>query len=196
MNSKQKILDALGRCQLPETELPSLDENWTTYPDARQQFHDVLATAGGTAIDVASHNDIGAALQQVQAFREAERIWSLVPQVRSSGGDWTQANDPHELESLEFCVAPGQFAVAENGAVWLTDEVITPRAALFITQHLALVVPASEIVHNMHQAYDRISLNGTRFGLFISGPSKTADIEQSLVIGGAWCPITHRSVGK
>ena len=57
------------------------------------------------------------------------------------------------------------------------------RAIFFITQHLALVVPAEQMVHNLHEAYARISLGTSSLGVFISGPSKTADIEQSLVIG-------------
>ena len=77
----------------------------------------------------------------------------------------------------------GEFAVAENGAVWLTDARLKHRATLFITQHLALVVPRNEIVNNMHEAYQRLQFSGRGYGLFLSGPSKTADIEQSLVIG-------------
>ena len=106
-----------------------------------------------------------------------------MPGVASAGGDWEQITDPHDLESLECCVVPGEFAVAENGAVWLTHEAIPLRAALFVTQHLMLVVPADQIVQNMHEAYERISFDQAQFGIFISGPSKTADIEQSLVIG-------------
>jgi L-lactate dehydrogenase complex protein LldG len=78
---------------------------------------------------------------------------------------------------------PGRFAVAENGAVWVTDAGVKHRAVAFIVQHLALVVPAGEIIDNMHLAYERLTFNDAGFGAFISGPSKTADIEQSLVIG-------------
>jgi L-lactate dehydrogenase complex protein LldG len=81
-------------------------------------------------------------------------------------------------------VVPGQFGVAENAAVWLTDAVLKQRrAVLFLTQHLVLVVSASQLVHTLHEAYGRLSLGAAGFGLFISGPSKTADIEQALVIG-------------
>jgi L-lactate dehydrogenase complex protein LldG len=80
-------------------------------------------------------------------------------------------------------VAPGAFAVAESAAVWIAQDLVPHRAGLFIAQHLVLVVPADQIVHNMHEAYQRIDPREVQFGIFVSGPSKTADIEQSLVIG-------------
>ena len=73
--------------------------------------------------------------------------------------------------------------MAENGAVWVIDRHVRQRAIFFIPQHLALVVPREKIVHNLHEAYRRLAFDGPGFGVFISGPSKTADIEQSLVIG-------------
>ena len=51
-----------------------------------------------------------------------------------------------------------------------------------IPEHIAVVVQATSLVHDMHQAYEAIS-HGPGFALFLSGPSKTADIEQALVIG-------------
>ena len=66
------------------------------------------------------------------------------------------------------------------------------RVLYFLCQHLILVVPADAIVDHMHAAYERIAhftktasppFAEPLFGAFISGPSKTADIEQSLVIG-------------
>ena len=80
---------------------------------------------------------------------------------------------PVEVASLE----------AENGAVWITEELMGHRALPFITQHLAIVINANDIVPTMHQAYKRIGDARQGFGTFIAGPSKTADIEQSLVIG-------------
>ncbi len=77
----------------------------------------------------------------------------------------------------------GEFAVAENGAVWVSGNAMKHRALLFLAQHLALVVSEKEIVRDLHQAYSRLSFSENGYGVFISGPSKTADIEQSLVMG-------------
>ena len=94
-----------------------------------------------------------------------------------------QATDPHELEVVEFALLPALFGVAENGAVWLSEKEIGIRVLPFITQHLAVVLDARQIVSNMHEAYDKIGQEQYGFGTFIAGPSKTADIEQSLVLG-------------
>ncbi len=183
MNSRDKILSDLRAVRLPEIPLPPLDGVWTVYADPRQQFMQVLEGVGGRALAVPDEPSLTAALAGVEPYRQAAKIWSLVPGLPSAGGDWSQITDPHEFESLECCVVPGEFAVAENAAVWITHETVSHRAALFVTQHLVLVVDATDLVQNMHEAYERISFEQAQFGVFISGPSKTADIEQSLVIG-------------
>ena len=87
------------------------------------------------------------------------------------------------MAHVDVAIFAGQFAVAENAAVWIDDQAIRHRAIFFIAQHVVLVVPHAQCLHNMHEAYDRLSFRDRSYGLFISGPSKTADIEQSLVIG-------------
>ena len=57
------------------------------------------------------------------------------------------------------------------------------RALPFIAQNLALVIHKKDVVATMHAAYERIGDADYGFGTFIAGPSKTADIEQSLVLG-------------
>ena len=91
--------------------------------------------------------------------------------------------DPHTLADVDLAVLPAQFGVAENSALWVTDEHLPLRVLPFICQHLALVVPGQRIVPLMQQAYGVIGAQEYGFGTFIAGPSKTADIEQSLVLG-------------
>ncbi|MHB8969474.1 MAG: LutC/YkgG family protein [Pirellulaceae bacterium] len=183
MESKQEILATLRRGYVPPVELPSLDGPWLTFARPRDQFCQILAAVGGQSLVVPTAATLEQALAALPLFRAARNVWSLVPPVPSTGQDWTTVKDPHDLESLDFCVAPGEFGVAENGAVWVAHHAVPHRAALFIAQHLVLVVPAHEIVHNMRDAYARLKPGDVPFGIFISGPSKTADIEQSLVIG-------------
>lgn len=88
-----------------------------------------------------------------------------------------------DLAMLDYAFIKGNIAVCENGAIWLTDKNMVNRLLPFICKHLVLVIAEKDIVANMHEAYERIKINQEGYGVFISGPSKTADIEQSLVIG-------------
>lgn len=91
--------------------------------------------------------------------------------------------DPHELADLDLAIIKGQFGVAENGAIWMEEYDLEFRILPFITEHLVIVLEETALVGNMHQGYAQIGKHHSGFGLFIAGPSKTADIEQSLVIG-------------
>jgi L-lactate dehydrogenase complex protein LldG len=111
------------------------------------------------------------------------RIASTLPGL-AGNVDWSAVQSPADLEGIDLAVLPAQFGVAENGALWLTEADCGGwRVLPFIAQHLLLVVQQGNLVANMHEAYARIRIAETGFGCFVSGPSKTADIEQALVIG-------------
>ncbi|MEX0793660.1 MAG: LUD domain-containing protein [Pirellulaceae bacterium] len=194
-SSKSKILKNIRNQIVPQVALPDLNQTWITYEDRWAHFREVLGAVGGVAEELSSQEELSEALAKIPAWAEAKKTVSLVPGV-SGNVDAEQIDDPHLLEDIDYAVLPGIFGVAENGAVWVEDKRIKHRVLYFLPQHIALVVPAPEgaervVVDNMHQAYERVSLGENFFGTFISGPSKTADIEQSLVIGAHGARSLH-----
>jgi L-lactate dehydrogenase complex protein LldG len=183
--AKDSILAAIRRKRPAASAAPELSGDWTTYANRRQQFVDVLTAVGGQAIEVRDIAELNAGLNQLPAYTNAHRIVSCVAGAGSPNVDLAAVRTPHELADLDIAILPGQFAVAENAAVWVDDRNLPFRVVYFLCQHLVLVVPATEIVDHLHAAYDRLAgaFLDPAFGAFISGPSKTADIEQSLVIG-------------
>lgn len=191
MESKAHILASLREHRVPTVELPSLDGEWIEYDDPRSQFLETLEGVGGSGSVVSSLEEINQQLASMPAFADARQIVSVVKGIHGANVDLDDVEDPHDLEDIDFAIFPGQLAVAENAAVWVTDEMVRHRVLYFLAQHTALVVPASQLVHNMNQAYQQLEFPERRFGSFISGPSKTADIEQSLVIGAHGARSLH-----
>jgi len=183
MSSRQDILSDIRQHSIPSAELPNLDQQWISYPDKPRQFADLVQSVGGRCVTVESASAANADLSQAELAKKAKKVLSTVPGIGMGNVDLNAIDDPHQLEDLDLAIFAGEFGVAENGAVWVTDENLKHRVAYFITQHLVLVVQENQILDNMHQAYLRLSFTKPGYGLFISGPSKTADIEQSLVIG-------------
>ena len=183
MNSRDAILDSLRRNAPPVSPLPEAPTA-ITYADPEKQFAEVFGSVGGRFVRTASLAEVNTELGKLESYTQARKIASLIPDIGRANVDLAALKDPHELEGLDIAIIAGEFGVAENGAVWVAGSTLGPHRAIFVVaQHLVLVVPAGEIVHNMHQAYDRIRIERPGFGIFISGPSKTADIEQALVIG-------------
>jgi L-lactate dehydrogenase complex protein LldG len=182
MTGREEMLKTIRAQTVPASELPDLAGDWIRYDDCFAQFQKMLEFVGGRAVRVKGPGEIRSHLEGLPTFVAARQIVSGVVGVEGNI-DLNGIEDPHQLETVDWAILPGEFAVAENGAVWLTDQGVKQRAIYFIVQHLALVIPAGQIVNNMHEAYARITVGLSSLGVFISGPSKTADIEQSLVIG-------------
>lgn len=115
-------------------------------------------------------------------FQNSQMIVSLSEKV-AGNFNIDMAEDPHDLEHVELAILEGEWGVAENGAIWLPEEKLHHRALPFIAQHLIILLKKDRLLGNMHEVYGRINVEGPGYGVFIAGPSKTADIEQSLVIG-------------
>jgi L-lactate dehydrogenase complex protein LldG len=181
MSNKEKILAAVKNNQPALQQLPELHTPGALqYADTFEQFCTVLKTIGGTVIEIKNTNDI---IEYVNNnFTGNTNYVTTLPQLAGINL-LDEKLDAHFLENIEVAVVQAQFAVAENGAVWVTDEDIKIRALPFICQHLAVVLNKKDIVSNMQQAYELIANDNYEFGVFIAGPSKTADIEQSLVLG-------------
>ena len=177
--SRDHILEALRLRADPSRPAPTVEIQAVRFGDPAQRFAEALMEAGGSCIAVPDASDLSDALRELSVFADAERVLSgvagLLPQEAPD-------EDP-DLADLALAILPGAPAVAESGAVWVVPADLRQRAAAFLAQHLVLVVPRATLVHELHQAYAQIDPSAVGFGCFIAGPSKTADIEQALVIG-------------
>ena len=183
MSSRESILKAISEAKpTVSTPLPDVMIEHTLFEDVGAKFATALSGVGGNAEFVDSYDAIKQYV--MEHYQDASVIVSNVPELAMGTKIGNETDDPHTLEDVDLAIIKGEFGVAENGAVWVKEADARHRALYFIAQKLMIVVPKGEIVHTMHEAYERISFSDKdSFGLFISGPSKTADIEQSLVIG-------------
>lgn len=178
MNSRSKILQALSQKNTSSGALPELT-SFSLNEDPVLKFKETLRMIGGTVIDLKSQAGIQEYISQ--HYSSDARIVSMVSGIHAERPNTERT--PHAFESVDLMIMKAHFAVAENGAVWITEELMGDRVLPFLCQHLAVVVEEVNIVETMHQAYEKIDAAAYELGTFIAGPSKTADIEQSLVLG-------------
>ena len=181
MASREKILSQIKINQPDYQELNVQFKFESVYENLYEKFAEILSFVGGKAMEVNSYEEIKNDVRT--HYHDVTNIATTIDELSELADFSLNVSDPHELELLNLAIIKGDFAVAENAAIWVSEKQLPHRALPMITQYLAIVIHKSDILTNMHRAYERVKVDETGFGTFISGPSKTADIEQSLVIG-------------
>ncbi len=181
MTSKEQILQSIRTNNVvKDNPLPEYTNFGLTFDDKFSKFTTMLESVGGKAL-VIKKEELDVTIKKIYPD---EKIISTNVDICNLGNfDSNNEDDPHNLKDIDLAVVKGEFAVTENGAVWLKNSENRHRSLYFIAQNIVLVVDKNSLLNNMHEAYDLISFENSTYGVFVSGPSKTADIEQSLVIG-------------
>ncbi|RCR69353.1 LutC/YkgG family protein [Larkinella punicea] len=181
MNSRERILSAVKQNKPELQPLPETTRFQSDYPDLVAKFSEILRFIGGTPVLVADYAEAETYIRQT--YSDLPSVVSKVPALQHLATTEWDVLDPHQLETVDLAIIQGVFGVAENSAIWVPEERGGHRVLPFICQHLVLLLNTADLVPNMHDAYERLNISESGFGVFIAGPSKTADIEQALVIG-------------
>ena len=185
MSSREEILAALRQNTRETYDKPDLSQlNPITYADPVAEFiKKTTTTAGARLIEMKDGDELYNIVRE--AYPEAKVIASNLPGVQAQLNPDTATVE--ELEKADVGVIRGEIGVAENACIWI-PQTMKERAVCFASEQLVIVIRHDAIVNNMHEAYARIAASQEyfkeyKFGTFISGPSKTADIEGALVYG-------------
>ena len=181
MSNKEDILKRYRANVKQKFDMPDLsDIKAITYPDPLVQFISMSETVGGHVIEVKGDRTVDGLIREL--YPDAKEIASNLPEVTIATRNPDTVGRARDLNGTDVGVIRGMFGVAENGCVWIPQQ-MKEKAVCFISENLIILLPKSQIVNNMHEAYRRIEFNDYGYGTFISGPSKTADIAQVLVMG-------------
>lgn len=221
MTSKETILNKLRRNVRETYEMPDLSFRKLTFADPVAEYiKQTTTTAGAKLIEAKEGDNLSELIRQAypDAKVVSTNVEGITAESLSQAyGREVELRNPdtvetaQQLDGTDVGVLQGGVACAENACVWI-PQTMKERAVCFISEYLVILVKRENIVSNMHQAYQWLEerpcgepqgtvaeMQGTEagaqgdipYGTFISGPSKTADIEQSLVYGAqAACGVT------
>ena len=157
----------------------------TTFENPVDRFIETARTvSGASVVELTDGEGVNDIIRQV--YPDAKIVGSHLEQVDATINP-DLVEEAKDLMCVDVGVVEGKIGVAENGCIWI-PQTMKERAVCFACEYLVILIHKEDIVSNMHEAYAKIErtpeyFNPYRFGTFISGPSKTADIESALVYG-------------
>ncbi len=176
---KEELLNKLRRNVVRQFDMPSKPVDGIVYSDVTNQFVEMSKTVGAKVLEVKSSDDLNSVIRE--GYPNAKIFASSINGIEADLNPDTIASAA-DLNGTDVGIIQGELGVAENGCVWI-PQTMKERAVCFISEELVILLDKDNIVSNMHEAYKRIQMPHYGYGVFISGPSKTADIEQALVMG-------------
>jgi L-lactate dehydrogenase complex protein LldG len=150
--------------------------------DLIQAYCESLKANGGDSIVLNNKSELEEILTKEIAGQTFVDLTNTIQSPQRQ--EISKINHPKELANVKVLIVQVKLGVAENAAIWLEDEMLQKvRVLPFIVERSIFIIHKESIVPTMHHAYQELGTMETGFGIFIAGPSKTADIEQNLVIG-------------
>jgi L-lactate dehydrogenase complex protein LldG len=182
MNARGNILGSIAiNKPAPATYPKTLISFNKSRSNLTDEFIQMIGVAGGSVIETDELELIKRDINQ--SVKNKEYFVNTISALGPISSDINLSSDAFSLATVYKAYIRSRLGVAENGSVWLSESDMVNRLLPFICEHLVIVLDANTIVTNMHDAYKLIKVDEEGYGVFLSGPSKTADIEQSLVIG-------------
>jgi len=179
---REAILNSIKKNKPELVNLPNIDlQLFEENIDLVDTFKNNVQLVGGSVSEINQINSLDTEIKKL--YPNAKNIVTHLPESNLGNVAITNETTPHSLKNIDLTIIKGEFGVSENGAVWISENQFPIRALPFITNDLVILLQKESLCLHMYNAYKKIYDRKRTFGLFISGPSKTADIEQCLVIG-------------
>ena len=186
MSAREEILERLRKNTRETYGFPDLSGlNPITFPDPVAEFiKKTTTTAGAKLIEMEESDNLNELIRK--AYPEAKVLASNLPGIEADLNPDT-VEHVEDLMKVDVGIIEGRIGVAENACIWIPQQ-MKEKAVCFASEYLVIILRRDDIVNNMHEAYARLATSAEyfqqyKFGTFISGPSKTADIESALVYG-------------
>jgi L-lactate dehydrogenase complex protein LldG len=180
MSSREEILARIRRNQPAPQPLPEVPTFDVAGGSLLERFKAAVIRMGGKVVDPPADGDLYALVARL--FPDANVVCSATPEVAGNRA-LDRMREPAELHDVDVGVVRAIFGVAETGSVWLTDVEFKVNTLGFLAQHLVVLLDPARIVGNLHDAYRERAHFDARYGVFMTGPSATADIEGILIHG-------------
>lgn len=177
--NKEELLGKLRRNTMHQFDMPEASIDGIKYENTIEQFIETSHKVGSEVIEAKAGEDLNELIRKV--YPEAQVLASNIKGIKVDLNP-DMVSEAQDLNGTDVGIVEGDIAVAENGCVWV-PQTMKERVVCFVSENLVILVHRDKIVNNMHEAYRRIHMTEYGYGCFISGPSKTADIEQALVMG-------------
>lgn len=160
-------------------------------------FRQEAEKVNASIINVGSYDEIPGAVSEYLRTHQLPAQIKIAPDPRLRDLDWAaktslMVNDGRADGDDPVSVSHAIGGVAETGTLVLTSGPKNPTSLNFLPLDNIVVVSAADIAGNYEALWDRIRQqaidNGTPGELprtvnWITGPSRTADIEQTLLLG-------------
>ena len=180
MSSRDEILTRVRKNQPAAQPLPPLPSFAREIQAPLATFKANLLRMGGKVVEAPATGDLTAAVRSL--FPAAKVFCSATPEV-AGNRPIERVRAPAELHDVDVGIVRAAYGVVETGSMWLTGREFKVEALGFLSQLLVVLLDPAALVPTMHDAYRRRADFDAPYGVFMTGPSATADIEGVLIHG-------------